>query len=98
MSPLEIRLLNSFTSFLGRMDDFIDHHPVIMTIGVLYLFMLFVVFMIVHVVLRRAKGLINPGPRIIFIESSTPPPPPAELPFDPFPLRRDCDCERNRDD
>ena len=98
MSQLEIRLLSSFTSFLDHLRDIIDDHPVLVTLGIFYLLILLAVFMIVRGIQRRAKGLINPGPRVIYIESAAPPPPPPEPPFDPFPLWRECDCEYDRDD
>jgi hypothetical protein len=95
MSPLEVRLLNSLTSFLGHLNDI---HPVAVTIGIFYLLMLLAVFLTMRGIRRRAKGLINPGPRVIYIESAAPPPPPSEPPFDPFPVWRECDCDHDRDD
>jgi hypothetical protein len=98
MSPLEVRLLNSLTSFLGHLDDIINDHPVYVTIGIFYLLMLLAIFLIIRGIRRRAKGLINPGPRVIYIESAAPPPPPPEPSFDPFPVWRECDCDHDRDD
>lgn len=98
MSPLEIRLLNSFTSFLDHLRDIIDAHPVLVTFGIFYLLVLLAVFLTVRGIRRRAKGPISPGPRVIYIESSAPPPPPSEPPFDPFPPLRECDCQHDRDD
>jgi hypothetical protein len=93
MNPLE-----AVRSFLGHLDRIIDRHPVLVAMGVLNLFILLGVLFVVYVVRHRAKGLIKPGPPIIFIESSTPPPPPPEPVFDPFPLWRQCDCEHDQDD
>jgi hypothetical protein len=98
MSALEVKLLNSLTSFLGRLDDIIDGHPVFVTIGILYLFMLLAIFLIVHVIRRRAKGLVKFGPRVIYIESAAAHQPPPEPPFDPFPPRCECDWDHDRDD
>ena len=98
MSPLEIRLLNSLTSFLGHLSDFINDHPVFVTVGIFNLLVLLVSFMIVRGMRRRAKGLINPGPRVIYIESAAPPPPLSEPAFDPFPPWRECECKHDRDD
>jgi len=70
MNPLEVRVLNSVRSFLGHLDRIIDRHPVLVAIGILNLFVLLGALFIVYVVRRRAKGLIKPGPPIIFIESS----------------------------
>jgi hypothetical protein len=98
MNGLEVRVLNSARSFFGHLDHVVDRHPVLVTMAVLYLLILLGVLFIVYVVRRRAKGLIKPGPSIIFIESSSPPPPPPEPTFDPFPVWRQWDCEHDRDD
>lgn len=91
MTPFEIKLLHGEASFLHHLDGIIDKHPIGVTLVLLYLFMLVMVLVIVDVARRHAKGLIKPGPRIIYIESTTPPPPP-EPTFDPFPPRPHCDC------
>lgn len=96
MSQLEIRLLNSFTSLLDHLRDIIDDHPALVTLGIFRLLILLAVLMIVRGVQRRAKGFIRAGPRIIYVESVTPPPP--EPAFDPLPPWRECDCEQDRDD
>jgi hypothetical protein len=96
MNSLKVKVLNSVTSFLGHLDHVLDHHPVFVAIGILYLLMLLAVLFTVYVIRRKAKGLIKPGPRIIFIEPNIPPrPPELEPPFDPFPPPHhsaSCDC------
>jgi hypothetical protein len=96
MNGLEVRALNSIRSFFGHLDHIIDRHPVLVTMGVLYLLILLGVLFTVHVVRRKAKGLIKPGPSVIFIESTGPPSPPPDT-FDPFPPHHltHCDCDRD---
>jgi hypothetical protein len=96
MNPLEIKLLNKEVSFFQYLDGIIDQHPVFVTLAIFYVFVLLVILVIVNVVRRRAKGLIKPGPRVIYIQSPAPPPPQEEPPFDPFPPMRERDYEYER--
>jgi hypothetical protein len=94
MSPLEVKLLHGEASFFQYLDGIIDRHPIYVTLALLYLFLLAMVLVIVNVARRRAKGLIKPGPRVIFIQSPAPPAP--EPQFDPFSQPHhtdDCDCD-----
>lgn len=99
MTPWEIKLLNGEMSFLQHLDGFIDNHPVLVTLAILYLLLAFLVVVIVSVTRRRAKGLIQPGPRVIYIQSPAPPPQPEESPFDPSQSRQELEdeCERLSD-
>lgn len=92
MTSLGVKLLNWEVLCFHHLDSFINHHPIFMTLAIFYLLLLLLVLVIVDVARRRAKGLIRPGPRVIYIQSPAPPPP-GEPPSDPFPPMREQDYE-----
>jgi hypothetical protein len=99
MTPWEIKLLNGEVSFFHRLDSFIDRHPLLMTLAVIYLLLALLAWVIVSTARRRAKGLIPPCSHVIYIPPSTPPPAPEEPPLDMFPSKQELEdeCERLSD-
>lgn len=96
MTPLEIKLLNGEVSLLQRLDDCIASHLVFMTLAIVYLLLALLVWTLVCIARCKAKGLVKPGPPVIFIQSPAPPRWLEEPPFDPFPPMRGSDYEYER--
>jgi len=97
MSAWEIKVLNGEVSLLRRLDEIIGQHPLDVTVAMICLCLLALLLVIVHAARHHSRAGGRPGPRIIYVESPTPPPRPApEPPFDPFPPMRDVDYEMER--
>jgi hypothetical protein len=88
MQPWQIKALELEESALEHLDGFVHEHPLYFLIGVIYLLLALLVWILRGGLWRRFKqrpGSVQP---VIIIESRTPPAPPQEA-FDPFPPLRD---------
>jgi hypothetical protein len=76
MTPAEIKLLRLEESALKNLDVIFAHHGIYAIMGVVWLWVLLIVWVIVDISRRRAKGHRLHIRPVIFIETPAPPRPP----------------------
>lgn len=84
MIPLEIKLLKLEESALKHLDVIFAHHGIYAIMGVVWLWVFLIVWVVVDVSRRKAKGHRLHIRPVIFIETPAPPRPPE--PPSAFPL------------
>ncbi len=93
MQPWQIKLLELEQAALKDLDGFIHEHALCFLIGVIYLLLALLVW-VLSGALRRKGGKSAPNVQpVIFIDLSGPPSAPPE--FDPFPPLRECECDHD---
>jgi hypothetical protein len=97
MQTWQIKALELEVSALKHLDGFIHDHALYFFIGVIYLLLALLVWVLSGALRRNGgKSTSNVQP-VIFIDVSGPPPPPPDT-FDPFPPPHHsthCDCDND---
>jgi hypothetical protein len=98
MQSWQIKALELEVSALKHLDGFVHDHALYFLIGVVCLLLALLAWVLSGGLRRnRGKTLSCIQPTIIIHLPETPPQP-AEPPFNPFPLWRECDCDDDRDE
>jgi hypothetical protein len=93
MQSWQIKGLEIEQSALKCLDGVIAGHELVISISIIYLFIVSGICLILLLCSRGRKWRVRP---VIVIQIPGPPPPPPET-FNPFPPHRDCDCEHDDD-
>ena len=89
MQDWQIKTLEWEVSALNRLDGFIHEHALWFLMGVIYLLLALLVWVLSGALRRKGAQSTHHARPVIFIELPGTPPPPQEPPFDPFPPYRE---------
>ncbi len=96
MQSWQIKALELEASVLKHLDGFIHDHALYFLIGVIYLLLALVVWVLCGGLRTNGgKPLCRLQPTIVIHLPETPPPEPA---FNPFLPLRECECDQDRDE
>jgi len=98
MQPWQIKALELEASGLKHLDGFIHEHAFYFLIGIIYLLLALLVWVLCGALRRRGGPSTHHVRPAIIIQFPGAPPPPSEPPIDPFPpLREPADCGHDDD-
>jgi hypothetical protein len=97
MQLWQIKALELEASELKHLDGFIRDRALYFLIGVIFLLLALLEWVLSGGLRRNGGKTLSCIQPTIIIQLPETPPQPAEPPFDPFPLWRECDCEHDHD-